>query len=806
MYRVLLATLLIPLAMPLVQACSSPEDQAGDARDAALAAVAAADWTAAQVALEALHGARSETPETLAELAGLMLEAGEAPQAVWVLEDGLIRFPSSDGLRAALATAALRMGAPGRVELVLEPVSSESTAYAPGLVALAEAQLALGEAEPARATLEALADWEQSADPSSRRRLELTRLGLAALEAEGDAGLAALEAEVEKHPDDANAWSTLERELQREGRSERARDLLAAALKQQPASIGLFAPLASAHLALGDVAAAEAVLRERLELHSTPGAHIAIARLRAAQGQRDAALARYGLALAAFPQSEMLRFGHIDLLLDVGLPEEARAQLDQYRKVAPGPRAEYLLARLELAQDKPDLALRRLGQVVERLDTPSTQFWLGRALEATGDLAGAEERYLVAQRGSPTQAGPALAAARLAQQRGDWRAVVRATRPVVERSPHEEEGWELLADALAQLNAWDEAETLARQRAERFPLELAPSLRLAEALRSQQRVDEAVAVLEQAATRARETDPEARRKKARQRRQKRQRKKGQSQAERKQEQEADEAQAGVGEEPPGEPPEILAERGLALGVAGKASEGLALCDEGLAHSPRHARLQAVRALLLFGLGREREAVRGTDIAIDLDPEDLRPLRARAEYYGATQQFESARRDCETYLIDRPDDSKVLFILGMADESTGRTDAAIEAYARSAEFDSQAWASRNNLAMLLAKRGDFTPAVAAAEQAHQLSPENPFVLDTLGFVYLRSGQPELALPPLEKAAQILPDAVEVQLHRAEAYAAAGRPQDARRVLSGVRARAGSSSELVARVDALLAELP
>ena len=48
-----------------------------------------------------------ETPEALLELVGLMIGAGEAPHAVWLLEAGTLRFPERADVRLALAQASL---------------------------------------------------------------------------------------------------------------------------------------------------------------------------------------------------------------------------------------------------------------------------------------------------------------------------------------------------------------------------------------------------------------------------------------------------------------------------------------------------------------------------------------------------------------------------------------------------------------------------------------------------------------------------------------------------------------------------
>ena len=71
------------------------------------------------------------------------------------------------------------------------------------------------------------------------------------------------------------------------------------------------------------------------------------------------------------------------------------------------------------------------------------------------------------------------------------------------------------------------------------------------------------------------------------------------------------------------------------------------------------------------------------------------------------------------------------------EKAGRSDLAIASYRRAAELDEAAFAPRNNLAVLLAAGGDLDGALAAAQEAFAIADDNPYVMDTLGELYLRS---------------------------------------------------------------------
>lgn len=91
-------------------------------------------------------------------------------------------------------------------------------------------------------------------------------------------------------------------------------------------------------------------------------------------------------------------------------------------------------------------------------------------------------------------------------------------------------------------------------------------------------------------------------------------------------------------------------------------------------------------------------------------------------------------------------------------------------------------ARNDLAFLLAERGeDLGRALELAQEAQRLQPQNPAVVDTLGYVYLRRelhgpAEEQLALAVQLAEASGAPRP-EYHLHLAQVYRAAGRLEDA-----------------------------
>lgn len=87
---------------------------------------------------------------------------------------------------------------------------------------------------------------------------------------------------------------------------------------------------------------------------------------------------------------------------------------------------------------------------------------------------------------------------------------------------------------------------------------------------------------------------------------------------------------------------------------------------------------------------------------------------------------------------------------------------------------------NALGYTLANRTDrHIEALQLIEQANQLLPDNPAILDSLGWALYRLGKLEDSLHYLEKAWKLYPDA-EVAAHLGEVLWAVGQKKEAEKV--------------------------
>ena len=761
------------LTLVVAQAGCSRGEREESARERAVAAIEFGELQEALDALDDFDANRPDTPEALIEFAALLIRAGAAPRAVWVLEDGLRRFPDRIDVRLALADAALLLDDPASALAHLRDVSSASEHYERVLLTRARAELEMGDLDAALARFDEAErrypdspqarllrvhtfleerrlgearlalDAVREAFPAAEDRVAIRRAELALYRAwlaggQIDLALEGLERLVREAPHDVLAWQGFTRAHLLAGRPEVALERLTAALADDANRLALYPLTAAVYLVLDEVEKAEQTLTEFAERAGSATAHLGLAQFYATQGDRERALTLYRDAARQFPDDADVHFDHTEALLGWGRIEEAEDSLRAFRGATrrSDARIEYLDARFALAKGDAEGARRRLQQVVPRLDTAPTQYWLGASLEAEGDRVGADRRYRAALRHAPTLIEAHRALIRLAAERGDWSAMAGYASSMVKFLPWEFEGWSALGNALTRLERAREAERSARVARERFPDHAEPAAHLARALSAQGRHPDALAEIDAAIERHGATS------------------------------------------------KLVAERCILLARAGRTAEALDTVDAALDRDPDSARLHLTRAMLLFTSDRGEEGGRDVDRALALDPDDPWPLRVRAEYRVAAGLLEPAREDALRYLERRPDDARMHFLLGLVYERSNDAPRAIAAYRRAAELDPNGFLARNNLAELLAREGDVKAGLRVAQEAYRIAADDPHVLDTLGNLYLLEGNSERAIYFLEDAHEAKPDWSETRIRLARAYEAAGRSDDARRMRAGL----------------------
>jgi putative PEP-CTERM system TPR-repeat lipoprotein len=127
--------------------------------------------------------------------------------------------------------------------------------------------------------------------------------------------------------------------------------------------------------------------------------------------------------------------------------------------------------------------------------------------------------------------------------------------------------------------------------------------------------------------------------------------------------------------------------------------------------------------------------------------------------------------------NHPDDAVVLRTVGDADRQLGNLTAARTAYERILKLqpdDGMVW---NNLALTASAQNDKA-ATGFAERAYALRPNDPAVIDTLGWLLHRQGQVDRGLALLRDARLRDSTDPEIRYHLAAALARSGRRTEAR----------------------------
>jgi tetratricopeptide (TPR) repeat protein len=213
---------------------------------------------------------------------------------------------------------------------------------------------------------------------------------------------------------------------------------------------------------------------------------------------------------------------------------------------------------------------------------------------------------------------------------------------------------------------------------------------------------------------------------------------------------------------------------------GRADEALERVDSALARSPDLSDLHQLRGTVLARKGDAERATAAFDKALELDAGNaaavagLATLRANAgDASGAIDLFDRAAE------LD-PEQAEYAYSAAQLALASGNPSARerLEAVVRRTPGHAGA---RNDLAWLLAERGeDLDRALELAEAAVRLN-DAPDLQDTLGWVLLKRGESGRAAEVLEKAVEQQPGSPTLLYHFAMALKENGEDQRARETL-------------------------
>jgi tetratricopeptide (TPR) repeat protein len=220
-------------------------------------------------------------------------------------------------------------------------------------------------------------------------------------------------------------------------------------------------------------------------------------------------------------------------------------------------------------------------------------------------------------------------------------------------------------------------------------------------------------------------------------------------------------------------------------------------------SPQRAlEVQTRRAEMLARQGKLREARALVQKVPERTPDDARAkLLAEAQVLREVKHWREAEEVLAQANKRFPDEPDLLYEQAMIDEKLNRIDEMERLLRRVIELKPDHHHAYNALGYSLADRGQRLPeAKALIEKALQLSPGEPFITDSMGWVEYRMGNRKAALEYLRKAYSARPD-TEIAAHLGEVLWVDGQRDEARKVLRDAQRR-DAKNEVLAEVLARL----
>lgn len=213
-----------------------------------------------------------------------------------------------------------------------------------------------------------------------------------------------------------------------------------------------------------------------------------------------------------------------------------------------------------------------------------------------------------------------------------------------------------------------------------------------------------------------------------------------------------------------------------------------------------ARSRAAQILLKQGKTDEALEMIQTTRAGD-DKERTQLILAESQLLREVRRSDQAYTMLETALAKQPDNQELLYETALTAEHLGKVDVLETHLKHLLQLNPDHAHALNAMGYSLAERNiHLDEAKDLISRALALAPDDPFIMDSLGWVFFRQGDLNKALSTLENAYKIKPDP-EIAAHLGEVLWVMQRKDEARRILKEAAAKHPDSEVLATTIKKL-----
>ena len=194
-------------------------------------------------------------------------------------------------------------------------------------------------------------------------------------------------------------------------------------------------------------------------------------------------------------------------------------------------------------------------------------------------------------------------------------------------------------------------------------------------------------------------------------------------------------------------------------------------------------------LLKAGLLRSQQKISDAQAVLQEGIESLaKPVQLKMQLAHLSEEqgdVAQAEQIYQQIIVQEDNYAPAYVALGVLRERSGDKAAALDDYRKAVKYDQRNVPALNNLAYLLADNfGESEEGLNYALMAFRLGPNDPRIMDTLGYLLLLNDRSDDAVKVLDRAHQMLPKENAVALHLAQALLATGEKEKGRGLLQDV----------------------